>query len=309
MNTFKDIIKDICDELNIKMTIASKGWMIILEKDNQTRYILGNKFDLNTYALGKTFDDKYATYEMLKNLNLPVTYHEILFSPSNQSEFALDCNSYEYAYNFFERNNCNIVIKANEGGQGKNVFHITSREDIKTTLDELFISNYSVSLCPYYDIKSEYRVIMLDGTPELIYKKIKPIIVGDGQSTVKELLLKLNQHYFEDNTNFKIDESKVLENGEIFEYNWQFNLSNGATMTMDIDSNVKEKVLSIAKTVTNKTNLRFASVDVIELYDGTFMILEINCGVATHHFSNTISNGYQITKNIYKKAIIKMFNL
>ena len=37
-------------ELNIKMTIASKGWMLILQKDNQSRYILGNihDFDVNS---------------------------------------------------------------------------------------------------------------------------------------------------------------------------------------------------------------------------------------------------------------------
>ena len=57
------IVKEICDELNIKMTITSKDWMTILEKDNQKRFLLGTKFDLNSYALGSIFDDKYATYE------------------------------------------------------------------------------------------------------------------------------------------------------------------------------------------------------------------------------------------------------
>lgn len=304
---FKQIIKEICEELDIKMTIASKEWMIILEKDNIRKYLLATKFDLNSYALGSIFDDKYATYEMLKNIDVPVIEHQILFSPNNNSDFAMGCNTYDVAYEYFDNHNKNIVIKVNNGHQGKEVYHVTKQEDIAPILDKLFVTNYSLSLCPYYDIKSEYRVIMLDKTPELIYKKIKPIIIGDGKRTIKELLINLNNHFFDDK-----DEdvySKVLKEGEIYEHNWQFNLSNGATMSMNIDEKVKEKVLDIAKDVTGKIDLRFASVDVIEISDGSLMVLEINCGVATKHFREIHPNGYEITKNIYKKAVMKMFNL
>lgn len=309
MKTFKEIIEDICKELDIKVTIASKGWMIILEKDNQVRYILGNKFDLNTYAVGSIFDDKYATYQMLLNLNIPVAHHEIMFAPSNEMDFAIDCNSLDYAYDFFERNNRNIVIKANNGSQGKSVYHVTDKDEIKNILDKLFISNYSISLCPFYNIKSEYRIIMLDGKPELTYKKIKPIIVGNGKDTIKELLTKLNPHFFVENEVINNELNTVLKEDEVYEYNWQFNLSGGATMTMDIPKDIKKNVESLAITVSKKINLKFASVDVIELDDDSFMILEINCGVATSHFNQCVADGEKITKEIYKKAIIKMFDL
>ncbi|MBE6155258.1 MAG: hypothetical protein E7164_00685 [Firmicutes bacterium] len=310
MDDFKHIVKEICDELNINMQMASKDWMIILEKNGIRKFLLGTKFDLNSYALGSIFDDKYATYEMLKNLNLPVIEHEILFSPRNKCEFALGSNLYSDALTFFEKNNQNIVIKVNNGHQGKGVYHVTNEKDIKIILDCLFVNNYSLSLCPYYDIKSEYRVIMLDDYPELIYKKIKPIIIGDGQSTVKQLLQKLNQSFTYNKDVFSEKEySRVLDKGEVFEYNWQFNLSNGASMTMEIDKSVKNDVLNLAVCVAKKCGLRFASVDIIELHDGSLMVLEINCGVATKHFREIHPNGYEIAKNIYKKAIMKMFNL
>ena len=53
------IIKEICDELNIKCTFLSKDWVIMLEKDNIKKYITGYKFDLNTQWTSNIVDDKY----------------------------------------------------------------------------------------------------------------------------------------------------------------------------------------------------------------------------------------------------------
>lgn len=50
----------------------------------------------------------------------------------------------------------------------------------------------SYSVCPFYNIENEYRVIILNNEIRLIYKKILPIVCGDGESTVKELLKKFN---------------------------------------------------------------------------------------------------------------------
>ena len=44
---YKKIIKEIADELDIKYTLVSKDWVIMLEKDNMIRYITGYKFDIN----------------------------------------------------------------------------------------------------------------------------------------------------------------------------------------------------------------------------------------------------------------------
>ena len=54
---FNKMIKEICDKNNIKCTFLSKNWVIKLEKDDMTRYITGNKFDLNGHALGNIMDD------------------------------------------------------------------------------------------------------------------------------------------------------------------------------------------------------------------------------------------------------------
>lgn len=150
---FNKMIKEICDKNNIKCTFLSKNWVIKLEKDDMTRYITGNKFDLNGHALGNIMDDKYAFYEVMKDENIDIIEHKILYKNDNKNEYAKDCNSYEIALNYFYKNNCDIVLKSNCGACGNEVFHITDEKSLYETLDNLFINNFSISMCPFYKNK------------------------------------------------------------------------------------------------------------------------------------------------------------
>lgn len=300
---FHQIIKEISEELNIDYTLLSKDWIIKLVKDNQVKYIADNKFDLNPHALGLILDDKYAFYDTLKKLNLPVCTHHIFYRPNNKHDFAKDCNSYQEIYKYFEIYHHDIVIKINNGSQGMNVYHITNKDILKKTLDKLFRENFSISLCPYYKIKNEYRVIILNNQIKLIYKKIRPVVYGDGLSTIKELLIKFNPFYFKD----KNLPNTILKKDEEYIYDWRFNLSKGSIASNDIDSNLEEKLSSLALSVSKETGIIFASIDIIELSNGNLLVLEANSGVTINASINFLDNGYQIAKNIYKEAIIELF--
>ena len=306
MNDFKQLMEEICQELDIKLEIISNGWIFVLEKDGVTRFTTGTCFDNNTHAIGNFFDDKYGTYALLKNMDIPVIEHQIAYNSDNNNDYAIGCNTRKYVYDFFDNNQNNIVLKANRGFGGKEVYHITKKEDIDKALDSLFQKSYSISMCPFYYIKNEYRLFVLDGNVELVYKKIKPVVVGDGHSTILELLKKLNNHFFTDDMN-NLD--VVLKNGENFEYNWQFNLSGGAVMSLDIEKKKKAKLLDLAKMITDKIDIGFATIDVVELETDDFLVMEINSGVGMAHFRQLAQNGREISKELYKKAIKKMFNL
>ena len=306
MDDFKQIMEEICEELGINLKVISKDWIYVLEKNGIIKFTTKTSFDNNTHALGNIFDDKYGTYELLKELKVPVISHAIVYDESNESGFALGCNTREYVYDFFEENNHNIVLKANSGFGGKEVYHITSKNEIDGCLSSLFKKSYSISMCPFYHIKNEYRLFVLDGNIELIYKKIKPTIIGDGHSTIFELLRKLNPHYFIDN-NDKLN--VILAKDEIYEYNWQFNLSGGAVLSLEIDDKIRKDLVNIANQITSKIDVGFATIDIVELESGEKLVMEINSGVGMAHFRQLVENGREISKNLYKKAVMKMFNL
>lgn len=299
----RQIIEEVCKELNIKYTNLSKNWITKLEYKNNIRYLSYNKFDLNGYVIGKIMDDKYAMYDILKNLHIPVTEHNIFYREGNTSSFAEGCNTKASILNCFKKYNSDVVIKPNLGYQGKGVYHITNEKDLLEVTEDLFKHNYSISICPFYKIKNEYRVIILDSIVKLIYKKINPMVVGDGMSTLKELLMRFNEHYFQD----KDIPDTILKNGEAYTYDFRFNLSKGAIASTDIETKLKDKIITLAIDVTKKVGIRFASVDIIETEDNKILVLELNSGVTINKATNFIPNGYNIAKEIYKEAILKLF--
>ena len=306
-NNFKELIKQICNENDIKYKLLSKDWVIMLEKDGKNRYICGNKFDLNGHGIGLITDDKFALYEVLKEKGIPVIEHKIVYNKNNQSDYAIACNTHEYVKDYFLKQNQNIVIKPNNGMCGNDVFNVTDINEIDEILDKLFIKNFSISICPFYNIKHEYRIVMLDGESKLVYRKYLPTVIGDGKKTIRELLLEFNNDYFQD----KLQDSKydrILSKYEKFQYGWKFNLSQGATAKRLEDEELCKKLINLAKQVCRETNLKFANVDIIETTNNDLLVLEVNSGVTINKYVSLNPDEYKTVKEIYTCAIEKLFN-
>ncbi len=305
MTNFQKIIVEIAKLENIKVSFLSKNWIIGLKKGGITKYIAGYKFGLNDHALGSVLDDKYALYDCLLEKGLPIIKYHILYGENNKNEYALGCNSYNDALKLFKQYNQNIVLKPNNGTCGVEVYHIEDKDELKVIYEKMLSHNFSISVCPFYQIETEYRTIILNGNVELLYGKIRPIVVGDGKSTIKELLINFNFQYFKD---YNLDNKDiVLAKDEVYEYDWKFNLSRGSKMFSDIPQEQYDYVASLALKTAALMGLNFGSVDIIKTKDNKFYIMEINSGVMMDNFIKQDPNGYQIAKNIYHKAIISMF--
>lgn len=290
------MLNDICNELGIKMTILSKDWVVKLEKDNIIKFITGYKFDLNSHGLGLVMDDKYAMYEVLCSKNIKSIEYNILFRRDNYED------NYKYVLDFFHKHGNKIVIKPNEGTCGSDVTHILKEEDIDNNLKRLIKKNFSISVCPYYEVKNEYRFIMLDNECQLCYGKEKPSIIGDGLHSIKELLLKFNYNYFKD-----IElEDRILNKDEIYEYDWRFNLSLGAR-SFELSEDIKNKLLPMVINISKSIGLGYGSIDIIETIDNDYYVMEINSGVMCKNYMVIGEDGYNKVKTMYKNAVKKMF--
>lgn len=306
MNKFQSIIKEICDEENIDYSLLSKDWITMLEKDGQTRFIAGYKFDLNSHGFGGVVDDKYATYDVLIKKQIPIIKHQIIFNTDNHNQYAKNANTYEIVEEYFKNYQEDIVLKKNDSTCGNEVYHITKKEDLKKCLANLFSKSFSISLCPYYKIKTEYRLIILKNKCVLMYGKIRPVVVGDGKKTLEELLLDFNPTYFKNKLKDKFYQ-KVLAKGEAYEYSWQFNLSKGAKPFKIENSKQEERLLKFLNKITNAIDIGFCSIDIIETEEDELLIMELNSGIMMENYITAMPDGKVTAKKIYKAAIKEMF--
>lgn len=305
---FFKIVSEICQEKNIKQEIISYGWITKLQKENKSRYLIGNQFDLNSATSYNIACDKFATFETLKSNNVPTIEHRIIFNPETRSKF-YENKFIEDAKELLRQNNNKVVIKANDSCKGKDVYFCSNEEEIENIVKELFKEkNNSLSACPYVDISYEYRTIYLCGEILYIYKKKKPYVIGNGRNTIEELIANKFPEDIKIDVCKEIDLNSIPDDGEEVTISWKHNLSGGAEpIVIDETDEFMLKIKEIAKRAGDALNIKFASVDVVVTENKEILVMEINGGVCMNKFSEIIPNGYEIAKSIYAKAIDKMF--
>lgn len=300
---FYKIINELCKELNISITNYSFDYFKQLKKDGKIRNMMMHKLDLNSFVSTSIANDKYATFEYLRANNIPITNHHIIFNPKTRRDY-VSLSDLEKVYELFEKYNKKIVIKANESFQGKDVYLVTEKDNIKPVIEEIFSGdNNSLSICPFENIKNEYRVIVLDNECLFCYKKELPKIIGNGIKTIGDFVSDLEIEH----PDKKLDLDYVPKIGEEVCLSWKFNLSGGAIPKNVDDSKTKSIIEKIAKNTTEIINIRFASVDIIENYDGEFKVMEVNGTVCLNKFTEKYEGGYEIAKDIYRKVLNRMF--
>ena len=309
LKTFYKILDEICNEKNISQKLLSYGWIRELKKENKIHHMMGYQFDLNSSNACRIVKDKYATYAILKENNIPIIEHKMIFNPFTRIDYSNE-NYMDDVKNMLEKNNYKIVIKANDSLQGKDVYCCLSEIEAQNIINKLFAeSKDSVSVCPYVEIDYEYRVIILDGQVIYVYKKKKPYVIGDGIHTVQELIFSKYGNQIKISLSDDLDLNKIADNGEEITISWKHNLNNGAEPILVYEDEKIEQIKDIAICAGKTVGINFATVDIALTSKNELTVVEINGNVCMNKFAELIPKGYEISKEIYAKAIDKMFEI
>ncbi len=306
---FHSMIREICLEMDIKMENLSYNWILQLTKDGKTRHITNYLFDINPQATGTIVSDKYATYEVLKSQNVPVIEHRMIMNPLVWGEFIPNQGIWSDIISEFSKYGT-LVVKPNNASEGTGIKLCHSLKETEMAIQKLFHERAeNVSICPYYDIQTEYRTFYLNGEILLIYGKTKPFVIGDGQSSLLALVKALNlpdKPIVEDNLN-NLDMAYIPKEGEKVEITWKHNLSGGAKPILLEKGELYQKIEDLAKKAGKAMNMNFTTIDIIHTTDDKLYVMEMNSGVCADIFAQTVEGGYDIIKDIYRKAIKTMF--
>lgn len=300
---FFKILDELCNELEIEVNEYSFGLIKQLKKDGKIKNLIRYKMDLNSATSSEIACDKYACFEILKSHKVPIIEHTMIFNPKTRKDYVTKMDL-DIAKNLFDKYNRKIVIKANNSYQGKEVFLVEEKDNIEKTILDIFSrNNDSLSICPFEKIRNEYRMIVLDNECLFGYKKEKASIIGDGKKSIAEFVSELEI----EKPDKSLDLDYIPKDKETIELNWKFNLSGGARAVELTDLNLKFRLEKVALDASKAINIRFASVDIVETEEGELKVMEINATVCMTKFIKTFENGYNIAKDIYKKALIKCF--
>ncbi len=99
----------------------------------------------------------------------------------------------------------------------------------------------------------------------------------------------------------------ITDNNEKVYLSWKHNLCGGATPEILEQCDLYNKLENLALKAAKAINISFATVDIIKTEDDKLYVIEINSGVCMAKFSERVPNGYEISKEIYRKALKLLF--
>ena len=158
------MVKEACQSQGVELTSFSDDWVLRLERAGKVGYIIGYKFGLNGSAEATIAQDKVATYELLSSRGVDAVEHRLIRTKASNAtgwEKMFDSGS--------------VVIKPLTGTSGHGVQICHNADEVWQTIENSGVEAWAVS--PLLDIKTETRIVMLDGEMLLSYAKI-PVVRG-----------------------------------------------------------------------------------------------------------------------------------
>jgi glutathione synthase/RimK-type ligase-like ATP-grasp enzyme len=164
---FVRLIGAVCREQGIALAWLSDYWLGMLEKNGVRRHIHGYQFPLNDTVAANIMHDKVSTFELLTRHHLPAIPHflvrlEPLPTLAAAAKLALTLCPLPF------------VLKPNAGWSGGiDVFKCRTEAEVIETMQELARRHQVIAVSPFTDIKAEYRVLLLDDEPKVVFEKVR----------------------------------------------------------------------------------------------------------------------------------------
>lgn len=290
------IIEDVSAEFGLSLTRVKED-VFSLQNNKVSFCIYSNNWPHNSSSGYRLSWDKEASYKVL-SLNKIPSVEQVFIKRTDELPF-------DKAKAFFVKHDGNVVLKDNFGVNGRSVvFCNNDLADFQSKILNFFSRFGGVNISKKINITNEFRCLVLCGNVELIYKKNRPKIIGDGTSPIIDLLFNSKYKLLKLKSSIENDLYKVPESGEIIEVTDQDNLSLGATPTIiESDDSLFDRLRELSLLSAKVLDLNFCSIDIVLDDNGQLLVLESNAGIMFDNFVSVSQKNEQEVRRIFRKAI------
>lgn len=305
------LLREICAEQGISIRSFSGDWIFRLQSGTTSSYVFGYDFALNTATAQMIGDDKAAAAELLADAGVPVIEHRLFHSPQ-MAAYVPSAGNWSAMLGYLHQHGGDVVCKPNDGTGGRDVSRVRTAPELEAAVHRIFARNRSLCLSPYVSIDAEYRVYVFRGRAHIVYAKERPAAVGDGRSTLLELVLAdpaltaavaARQSGSGEARTAELDLSRVPAEGETVLLNWRHNLGQGGRPRVIHETDPAHAPLAeLALSAVQALGIELAAVDVAESA-GELRVLEVNCGIMMESFARSGAENRERAKRFYHRVV------
>lgn len=293
------------------MQAGGGDWVLRLADDARHRVsVYGYSFDLNPAAVALICDDKVATTDLLDAAGLPVVPHELVIEPGFAA-WVGQRSVGERLEAVVGRFGWPLVVKPNDGTGGADVQRAADRAAAEAALTGILARHRGAALGPWREVVAEHRVVVVDGTAPLIYRKDRPRVIGDGRCTVVELVA-------QSVTAGEVEAATVRDwldthdpsllrhipgDGEVTHLGLRHNLGAGSTPSLVADPAEAASLAELGLAAAAELGAVFCSVDVVDSEAGR-EVLEVNSGVMLERLAAESPEWWDRAAAVYESALL-----
>ncbi len=318
-----NILERIAPKIGAKIVLEPE-WRIagqITFRSGKRCYFRYNTLDLNPVGASDIAKDKdYAAYFM-RRMGYPAIPGTTFFSDRWCSAIGSKKDT-GAALRHAKKTGFPLIAKPNANSHGHNVFLVHNQREMKRALAHIFHED-KIALIQRPVTGRDYRVVVLDNEIISAYERIPLNVVGDGRSTIAQLLARKQKMFDKSgrDTRIRPDDPRILHKlarlkltlrsiiprGERVFLLDNSNLSSGGD-AVDVTSEIHPAFKKIAIDLTRDMGLRLCGVDLMVEGDirekpATYHIIEINAAPGLDHYVTTGLAQQKIVEDLYVKVL------
>ncbi len=295
-------------------------------KSGQHSYFRYNTLDLNPMGGSEIARDKDYSNFFMKSMGYPtIPGSKTFFSEQWGQAIGSPRRNIDAAYRHARKIGFPVIVKPNSGSQGVGVSLVHNKREFYKAVRSVFKLDRIV-LVQQPVRGTDYRLVVLDKKVISAYERIPLNVVGDGKSTIGQLL-KIKQKQFvvsSRDTQIKTDDPRiaiklfhqglslrsVLAMGQKVYLLDNANLSTGGD-SVDVTEKVHPAFRKLAVKLTRDMGLRLCGVDLmiegdISQKPSSFWVLEINSAPGLDHYSKIGRVQEKIVEDLYLEVLKHM---
>jgi D-alanine-D-alanine ligase-like ATP-grasp enzyme len=316
------ILQKIATEIGAKVLIEPEYELIghITFRNGKRTVFDNTRFNINGFGSANLAQDKAFSNYFLGSLGYRVTEGKTFFNDKICRKVANPRNI-DDGWQYAAKLGLPVIVKPLNLSLGVLVTKVDNKNEYYEVAEKIFNIQSALIVERFY-IGNDFRILVLDNEVIAAYQRIPLSVMGDGKSTIVELLktkredlLKTGEKILIDLADFRIFKNlekqnlsfqSVVPQGIVVYLLDNANLSTGG-QAIDLTENIHADFEKLGINITKDMGLRLAGVDILTqditqpLTDYT--LLEVNSAPGLAHYASLGEKQRQQVEYLYRKIL------